>query len=184
MSCWILILQAHWKNSPRIDMSLYADTLYWFRAKESLLFLLNAACSTEKQHIPILSSLVWPDRGSNPRSTAFEASTLTITPHTMRSQRTQIRLSLPNIIPNSILYFNSIWTKVITCNTYNFTGLGGSASSSSNSNANANAGGGGSFFGGNLTTVKQTCLYSAVTCVNRSLFSCPIIEHFIWIESF
>jgi hypothetical protein len=44
-----------------------------------LLFLLNAACLAEKQQIPILLSLVLPDRGSNPRCTAPEASTLTIT---------------------------------------------------------------------------------------------------------
>ena len=36
---------------------------------QSLLFLLNAACLAEKQHIPILKSLVWPDWGMNPRST-------------------------------------------------------------------------------------------------------------------
>ena len=56
------------------------DTLLWFQANQSLLFLLNAACVAEKQQIPILFSLVWPDRGSNSRSTALEASTLTITP--------------------------------------------------------------------------------------------------------
>ena len=61
-------------------MSLHSDTLFWFRANQSLLFLLNAACLAEKQQIPILYSLVWPDRGSNPWSTAHEASTLTITP--------------------------------------------------------------------------------------------------------
>jgi hypothetical protein len=44
-----------------------------------LLFLLNAACLAEKQQIPILYSLVWVDRGSNPRSTALETNTLTIT---------------------------------------------------------------------------------------------------------
>jgi hypothetical protein len=43
-------------------------------------FLLNAACLTEKQRIPISYSLVWPDRGSKPRSTELEVSTLTITP--------------------------------------------------------------------------------------------------------
>jgi hypothetical protein len=43
-------------------------------------FLLNAAFLTEKQQIPILYALVWPDRGSNPRSTALEASKLTIAP--------------------------------------------------------------------------------------------------------
>ena len=37
-------------------MSLYSDTLFWFRANQSLLFLflLNAACLAEKQQIPIL----------------------------------------------------------------------------------------------------------------------------------
>jgi hypothetical protein len=45
-----------------------------------MLFLLNAACLVEKQQIPILEFLVWPDQGSNPRSTALEASMLTITP--------------------------------------------------------------------------------------------------------
>jgi hypothetical protein len=61
-------------------MSLHSDTLFWFRANQSLLFLRNAACLAEKQQIPIVWSLVWPDWGSNPRSTALEASTQTITP--------------------------------------------------------------------------------------------------------
>ena len=30
------------------------DTLFWFRANQSLLFLLNAACLVEKQQLPIL----------------------------------------------------------------------------------------------------------------------------------
>jgi hypothetical protein len=34
----------------------------------------------KKQQIPILLSLVCSDRGSNPRSTTLEASTLTVTP--------------------------------------------------------------------------------------------------------
>jgi hypothetical protein len=71
---------AHCNNSPRIDMSPHLDTSFRFQANQSLLFLLNAACLAEKQHIPILHSLVWPDRGSNPRSTTLEASTLTIAP--------------------------------------------------------------------------------------------------------
>ena len=61
-------------------MSLHSDTLYWFQANQSLVFLLNAACWAEKQQIPILLSLVWPDQDSNPRSTALDVSTLTITP--------------------------------------------------------------------------------------------------------
>ena len=37
-----------------VDMSLHLDTLFWFQANSSLLFLfLNAACLAEKQQIPI-----------------------------------------------------------------------------------------------------------------------------------
>ena len=80
MLSWIFIVLAHWNNSPRIDMSLHIDTLFWFRAIQSLLLLLIATCLAEKQHIPILLSLVRPGRGSNPRSTALEMYTLTVTP--------------------------------------------------------------------------------------------------------
>ena len=59
-------------------MSLHSDTLFWFLANQSLLFLLKAAFLAEKQQIPILYSFVWPDRGSYPQSIALEASTLTI----------------------------------------------------------------------------------------------------------
>ena len=34
-------------------MSLHLDTLFWFRANQSLLFLLTAVCLEEKQQIPI-----------------------------------------------------------------------------------------------------------------------------------
>ena len=37
-----------------IKLSSHLDTLYWFRANQSLLFLLNAECLEEKQQIPIL----------------------------------------------------------------------------------------------------------------------------------
>jgi hypothetical protein len=71
---------ARWaNNSQRVDMSLHSDTLFWFRANQSLLFLLNDAFLAEKQQISILYSFVWPDRGSYPQSIALEASTLTIT---------------------------------------------------------------------------------------------------------
>jgi hypothetical protein len=46
------IVLVNWNNSLRIDMSSHSDTLYWFRAIQSLLFLLNAACLAEKQEIP------------------------------------------------------------------------------------------------------------------------------------
>ena len=41
------------KQQSAIDMSLYSDTLFWFRANQYLLFLLNAVCLEEKQHISI-----------------------------------------------------------------------------------------------------------------------------------
>jgi hypothetical protein len=50
---WICIVLAHWNNSPRVDMSLHSDTLFWLRANQYLLFLLNDACLAEKQHLPI-----------------------------------------------------------------------------------------------------------------------------------
>jgi hypothetical protein len=45
---------AHWNNSTRVDMSLHWDTLFWFQANQSLLFLLSTVCLAEKQQIPIL----------------------------------------------------------------------------------------------------------------------------------
>ena len=77
---WIFIVLAHWNNNLRLDMLLHSDTLFWFRANPSLLFLLNAACLAEKQQIPILVfGLTWP--GFEPTIlTALEASTRIITP--------------------------------------------------------------------------------------------------------
>ena len=54
MLSWNFIVLAHWSNSPRVDMSPHSDTLSWFRANQSLLLLLNAACLAEKQHMPML----------------------------------------------------------------------------------------------------------------------------------
>ena len=73
-------------------MSLHSDTLSWFWANRCLLFLLDAACLMEKQEIPILQSLSWPDGDSNLQSAAIQTnlqsaaiqmSTLTITPPVM-----------------------------------------------------------------------------------------------------
>ena len=50
---FVLVL-VHWNNSPRVDMSHHSDTLFWFRANQSLLFLLNNVCLAEKQQISIL----------------------------------------------------------------------------------------------------------------------------------
>jgi hypothetical protein len=40
-------------------MSLHLDTLFWFRANQSLLFFFNAACLADKQQKPIFS--LWFD---------------------------------------------------------------------------------------------------------------------------
>ena len=39
---FFFIVLAHWNNSPWVDISLHSDTLFWFRANQSLLFPLNA----------------------------------------------------------------------------------------------------------------------------------------------
>ena len=48
----IYIVLAHCNNSPQLDKSLHAGTLSRFRANQSLLLLLSAACLPEKQQIP------------------------------------------------------------------------------------------------------------------------------------
>ena len=40
-------------HGTSLDMSLHLDTLSRFRANQSLLFLIDAACLAEKQQIPI-----------------------------------------------------------------------------------------------------------------------------------
>jgi hypothetical protein len=46
---WILLVLADWNNSPQVEMSLHSDNIFWLPAKQSLLFLLNAACLANKQ---------------------------------------------------------------------------------------------------------------------------------------
>jgi hypothetical protein len=58
-------------NSHWVDMSLHSDTLFWFRANQSLLFLLNAAFLAKKQQIPILYYFIWQDRSSYPQAIRF-----------------------------------------------------------------------------------------------------------------
>jgi hypothetical protein len=50
---WIFIVVAHWNNNHWIDMLPHSDTLSWFRANQSLLFLLNTAWLAKKQQISI-----------------------------------------------------------------------------------------------------------------------------------
>ena len=78
----IFIVLAHWCNSPRVDMSLHSNTVFWFRANQSLLFLLKAACLVEKQQIPILvfglirtvlESTIYRTRGEHANHCATDA---------------------------------------------------------------------------------------------------------------
>ena len=69
MLSWIFIVLAHWDNSSRIDMSPHSDILSWFWANQSLLLLLNAACLTEKQQIPILSYIHYSSSNCQQRET-------------------------------------------------------------------------------------------------------------------
>ena len=113
---WIFIVLAHWNNSPRIHISPHSDTTSWFRANQSLLFLLNAVSLSGKQQIPISSSLVWPDWGPNQRSIALEANMLTITP-LMRLNIYQAYNSIPhNIYQCLSLSFQLVVPKILLIN--------------------------------------------------------------------
>ena len=116
---WILIVLIHWHNSPRIDMSLHSDKLFWFRANQSLLLLLNAACLEENQQIPILQLLVWPARVLNTRSIALEASMLTITPI---CRKYQTKVFIMNYRFLSVVHFLLLLTVLLsrTVNVKNF----------------------------------------------------------------
>jgi uncharacterized protein YrrD len=41
-------------NSPLVDIFVHSDTLFWFQANQSLLFLLNAAFWAKKQQLLML----------------------------------------------------------------------------------------------------------------------------------
>ena len=98
-----------YRGSPQVDMLLHSDTLFWFRANQSLLYLLNDACLAKKQQIPISKPLVWPDRGSNPRSTALEANTLTITPLMHRICLKWVGCEILLYIPSIIFVLDTCW---------------------------------------------------------------------------
>ena len=56
LNCSFIVLD-HW-NSMQVDLSLHFETLPWFRANQFMLLLFNAACSVEKQQIPIAGAVV------------------------------------------------------------------------------------------------------------------------------
>ena len=103
----------------------FLNTLSWFRAKKSLLFLRNDACLSEKQEISIASSLVWSDWGSNPRSTTLEAIEPTIyhtrgdhAHHNTTDARINIHIVLPHRYKTAdtidmSLYLSWFWAKTV-----------------------------------------------------------------------
>jgi hypothetical protein len=99
------LVLVHWNNSTQVDMSPYSNTLFWLRANQFLLLHLNAAYLAEKQQIPILESLVWPDLGPNPWSNALKANSLTITP-CCESVRRPIQTHYPDSEPTSLCSYS------------------------------------------------------------------------------
>ena len=83
MLSWIFIVLAHWNNSPWVDMLLHSDTLSWFRANQSLLFLVNTAClrgeATNTNFIvfgltlPGFEQMIYCTRGENANNYATDA---------------------------------------------------------------------------------------------------------------
>jgi uncharacterized protein Veg len=64
------------KQYSSVDTSLHSGTLFWIRAHQSLLLILNDVCLLERQHF---CCLCFDRPGFEPRSTALETSTLTNT---------------------------------------------------------------------------------------------------------
>ena len=102
-------------HSPRIDMSPHSDILSWFWANQSLLFLHNAVCLAEKQHIPILESLIWPDqeleltiyRSRGKHTNHYTTYVL------LHSLKKQLILYLPPFWRVTNIIFTSIYRRVI-----------------------------------------------------------------------
>ena len=91
------IVLAHCDNSQLVEMLLHSDTLFWFPANQSLILLLNAPYLTEKQQLPILWSLIWPQ----------ELDTLSITIHYSQWWENS---GVCNIKKHKTLFFyNAMW---------------------------------------------------------------------------
>ena len=72
MLSWIFIVLVHWNNSPRVDMLLHSDTLFWFRAIQSLLFLLNTNLLLFGLTQPELDPTIYRTRGEHANHNATD----------------------------------------------------------------------------------------------------------------
>ena len=100
-----------WIHSVQFTFKSRDGGLFLFRANQLLLFLLVAEWLAEKQQIHILLSLVWPDRGLNPRSTALKVSSLTITPSMrfIKECRKEILIKLAIVLKISKSSWNTVY---------------------------------------------------------------------------
>ena len=71
---WIFIVIAQCNNSPREDMMLHSDILFWFRSSQ---FLHCGMCLATNTNVIVFGLT---QLGLKPRSFAYKASMLTITP--------------------------------------------------------------------------------------------------------
>jgi hypothetical protein len=47
----MLFVLANWNNSPRVDILLHPNTIFWFRANHSLILLISASCNNHSLYI-------------------------------------------------------------------------------------------------------------------------------------
>jgi hypothetical protein len=75
---WMFIVLSQWNNSPRIDMTFHSDTLSWFRANQSLFFLLNELVLQNSNSVCFCSAKTEPSSSSHKNVTCHEITLLTV----------------------------------------------------------------------------------------------------------
>jgi hypothetical protein len=78
---WIAIVHDIWNNMVWVNMSLHLDTLFWFRANQSLLFFPSVANLVEKHQMsivfgltrPKIERIIYSTRGGHPNHYTIDA---------------------------------------------------------------------------------------------------------------